>query len=202
MWLVLPHRHRPRRRRQTPRPGPGSPRRPRRYRAGVTLAHVPSGSPTLCRATCRRSCRSDPVPPAQNHSRTETARHHSETGTSTQPGASGALPGATCRWIGGTHIDARQWGPDLSGNRELGVTSIVGPDRRRWSSAGSGDEGGDDVGGVPVERSSASVVAHRCSRVGPSTRPDSQRSPGERPDGGDRGRPRRAHPRVGRRTGW
>jgi hypothetical protein len=31
------------------------------------------------------------------------------------------------------------------------VTSLEGSDRRRWSAAGAGDEGGDDVGGVPVE---------------------------------------------------
>ena len=42
----------------------------------------------------------------------------------------------------------------------------IGWDRgRRWSAAGASDEGGHDVGGVAIERSSSSVVAHRRSRV-------------------------------------
>ena len=36
-----------------------------------------------------------------------------------------------------------------------------------WLSAGgAGDERGDDVGGVPIQRLAATVIAHRCARVG------------------------------------
>ena len=42
---------------------------------------------------------------------------------------------------------------------------IVARDRQCWSAAGAGDEGGHDVGGVAVEGSSSSVVAHCRSRI-------------------------------------
>jgi hypothetical protein len=35
-----------------------------------------------------------------------------------------------------------------------------------WLSGGSGDEGGDDVGGVSVEADAGAVVAHGGARVG------------------------------------
>ena len=37
---------------------------------------------------------------------------------------------------------------------------------RRWLPCDSGDEGGDDVGGVAVEGDAGSVVAHGGARVG------------------------------------
>jgi hypothetical protein len=40
-----------------------------------------------------------------------------------------------------------------------------GPERADVSAAGAGEERGDDVGGVPVERDSGAVVAHGGARI-------------------------------------
>lgn len=65
----------------------------------------------------------------------------------------------------GQHIatSLRTLEPGIAPRRSRPPRALLGVDRL---SGGSGEVNSDDVGGVPIERDSGSVIAHRGSRVG------------------------------------
>jgi hypothetical protein len=58
------------------------------------------------------------------------------------------------------HTGQRFWRSSAGEANAREIDCYCSPAGTRWSAAGAGDEGGDDVGGVAVEGLAASVVAH------------------------------------------